>query len=271
MAKYDVTYGCGHEATIQLYGPGKDRDRKIEWLERDGLCGDCYKAKRDAEFAARNTAAAAENAALVALTGSDKQIAWAESIRRDQLAGLAKRDLRIRPAMMETIGVTSNDPRIVQMDNMIEQMVSTARTQASAKWWIDNRAKDLSAGILAKLKTALETLFVLELEQARAAKIEAVEETKRQRDQERAVTHKMQETADDRSEAAAAQLQIVRVEREGEDLVIYAEHNHIAKGYVMDGDWVVYQIDELAVNSLLPNATALSARVRECAVGVIHA
>lgn len=270
MAKYDVTYGCGHEATIQLYGPVKDRDRKIAWLESSGLCSDCYKAKRDAEFAARNTEAASANAALIALTGSDKQIAWAESIRREQLAGLAKRDLRIRPAMMETIGVVGNDPRIAQMDNTIEEMVTTARTQASAKWWIDNRTNDLSVAIIGKLKAMMEALFAVELEQARAAKVEAVEATTRQRDQERADKRQTQQTADDRSESACVRFVPIRVERRNDDLVIYGEGEHCAKGYTMDGDWAIYQIDETPVNSLLPSATALAAKVRRI-LEAVHA
>ena len=31
--KYDVTFSCGHTATIELFGPTKDRERKISWYE----------------------------------------------------------------------------------------------------------------------------------------------------------------------------------------------------------------------------------------------
>lgn len=44
-----IAGGCGHEWTIQLHGSYKDRDQKIEWFEREGLCGDCYKAQAAAE------------------------------------------------------------------------------------------------------------------------------------------------------------------------------------------------------------------------------
>lgn len=43
MAKYDVTYSCGHEGTVELFGKEKDRQRKIEWYESTGLCPECYK------------------------------------------------------------------------------------------------------------------------------------------------------------------------------------------------------------------------------------
>jgi hypothetical protein len=46
MAKYDVTYSCGHSGTAELYGPGKERDRKIEWMGRSGLCPECCKTKK---------------------------------------------------------------------------------------------------------------------------------------------------------------------------------------------------------------------------------
>lgn len=52
MAKYEINYSCGHTATVQLYGPTKERERKIAWFEREGLCPECYAAQKDAENAA---------------------------------------------------------------------------------------------------------------------------------------------------------------------------------------------------------------------------
>lgn len=42
MAKYTINYSCGHTGELQLYGKYKDRENKIEWLEREGLCPECY-------------------------------------------------------------------------------------------------------------------------------------------------------------------------------------------------------------------------------------
>lgn len=33
--KYEVKMSCGHTETIQLFGKIADRERRIEWLERD--------------------------------------------------------------------------------------------------------------------------------------------------------------------------------------------------------------------------------------------
>lgn len=47
MAKYDVKYACGHTVTIQLYGPEKDRQRKIAYYEQYYSCPDCYAREKD--------------------------------------------------------------------------------------------------------------------------------------------------------------------------------------------------------------------------------
>lgn len=45
--KYDVVYSCGHKGTVDLFGPTKDRESKIEWYGSQALCPDCYKAKME--------------------------------------------------------------------------------------------------------------------------------------------------------------------------------------------------------------------------------
>lgn len=45
MAKYEVTFSCGHKGEVQLLGPGKDRERKLAWYAESGLCPDCYRAQ----------------------------------------------------------------------------------------------------------------------------------------------------------------------------------------------------------------------------------
>lgn len=83
MAWHQITYACGHTGRKQIGGPTKDRDRKAEWYGRE-ICPACAAAER-----AEHNKAAAEQAAtegLAELQGSEKQIAWAESIRREMLA-----------------------------------------------------------------------------------------------------------------------------------------------------------------------------------------
>ena len=68
MSKYTITHACGHEETVQLYGPTKDRDRKAAWMEEQD-CPECRAKAR------------AEAAKAKGLTeGTDKQIAWAADL-----------------------------------------------------------------------------------------------------------------------------------------------------------------------------------------------
>ena len=48
MAKYSVKYACGHEGEVELYGPHKERETKMAWMETVD-CPDCYAAKKFAD------------------------------------------------------------------------------------------------------------------------------------------------------------------------------------------------------------------------------
>lgn len=47
MAKYRIMMSCGHEDTLELSGNGKDKQRKIEYFESNGLCKECYKKEME--------------------------------------------------------------------------------------------------------------------------------------------------------------------------------------------------------------------------------
>lgn len=49
--KYDVKFSCGHTHTVQLFGKYADRERKIEYFERCGVCPDCYREMKEMENA----------------------------------------------------------------------------------------------------------------------------------------------------------------------------------------------------------------------------
>lgn len=118
MAKYDVTYKCGHTATVQLYGKSADRDKKIAQLENQ-ICPDCYKAQRDA--AAKEQAEALH---LPDLMGSEKQVAWANSLWNDVLRKLQKSFDGIK------------EPARTQMNDWAVKWVAS---QIEAKYWINSR------------------------------------------------------------------------------------------------------------------------------------
>lgn len=47
MAKYTVTYSCGHDGVVELFGKIEERKKKIEYFEKNGLCSECYKKKME--------------------------------------------------------------------------------------------------------------------------------------------------------------------------------------------------------------------------------
>lgn len=60
--KYDVTFSCGHTEEIQIYGKAEERERKIKYFGKSGLCPECYKKKMKED--SREVFGKALNAAL---------------------------------------------------------------------------------------------------------------------------------------------------------------------------------------------------------------
>lgn len=133
MAKYQVTMACGHTVEIQLYGKESDRDKKIAWLEKHGLCTECQKAAKAAEHA-EATAKAAEKAMaenLPELTGTEKQINWALTIRAEKLAEIDS---------LKAKGLKDIEAQAIK---------NVLASNTEAKFWIDNRDLDAKSIIQA--------------------------------------------------------------------------------------------------------------------------
>lgn len=41
--KYNITFSCGHTGTVELFGKDKERHKKLEYFQENGLCSECYK------------------------------------------------------------------------------------------------------------------------------------------------------------------------------------------------------------------------------------
>ncbi|NLA65725.1 MAG: hypothetical protein GX862_07340 [Leucobacter sp.] len=133
-ATRDITFACGHTETRDLaHKPAGDRARFAEWLAST-KCSSCFKqsskrklsAEVTKERAAVKEAALAEQARfkLPTLTGSDKQCAWALTVR----SGLLRAVYEDR--------VQSGDMDEEAFD---EQVLQPTRQIDYAGWWIDNR------------------------------------------------------------------------------------------------------------------------------------
>ncbi len=122
MSSYDVDYTCGHSGTVNLVGPHRARESRIAYLE-NGECFDCFKQK--SHEVAREQA---EELELPVLVGTEKQIAWAETLRIEKLNEIEATVERLKQ---------SKDYRQILM------VVERISNETAAKKWIDWR--DMSA------------------------------------------------------------------------------------------------------------------------------
>ncbi len=79
MAKYDVTFSCGHTETVELFGKDVDRKRKIAWFERECKCSVCQE-RESADLRAQRSETLAANGYTFDFDGTEKQAAYAEDI-----------------------------------------------------------------------------------------------------------------------------------------------------------------------------------------------
>ncbi|MFB6985598.1 hypothetical protein [Streptomyces sp. NPDC056304] len=132
MAKYWVTRACGHDERVDLTGPHKRREQVIERMEESD-CGNCVETQRQKENAAN--AAAAQAVGWPRLAGTERQVAWAETLRAGAVAEL-RRDAGWWP---EHYSEATGDPL---------PFIETAMLAVTdASWWIDNRYELVGAAV----------------------------------------------------------------------------------------------------------------------------
>ncbi len=87
MAKYGVSAGCGHEVTVELYGPEAERRRRLEWMASPtGKCNACYAQAKRTEEAAQKAMRDEEEAASLARTLTpDKLEAARKTLRQAEI------------------------------------------------------------------------------------------------------------------------------------------------------------------------------------------
>lgn len=128
---------CGDEYQVQLYGKIRDRQWKIDnWR---GFCDSCKKKFRDEST--RKAIADAKDMGLPNLSGTEKQIAWAETIRVD-----------ILNKSMEFINRQEDETLKSKYGDAFQQLCSIAES----RFWIDNRNVDI-VYILDEATRAVET------------------------------------------------------------------------------------------------------------------
>lgn len=112
MAKYTITYKCGHTADIQIFGKYEDREKKVAYYATID-CPECR---------AREAAAKAKADGLAELTGSPKQVSWASNIRAEKLADAEQ--------LAE---------KVTRNKDMFDGAINKMKAETTASWWIDRR------------------------------------------------------------------------------------------------------------------------------------
>ena len=82
--KYTVKMSCGHEEQIELFGPGTEREKKIQYYQTSGLCKECYR-KQVEEREKENIHGFLDIDSFPPLVGSEKQVKWANDIRKEAI------------------------------------------------------------------------------------------------------------------------------------------------------------------------------------------
>lgn len=128
MAWFNIEHSCGHVERVRIYDADRrEAEDKAEWMATRP-CMDCVREERDA--AARATDAKLD---MAPLTGSEKQVAWAETIRSRTMA---QAQAKLRAAERKGRTGAADGWRDV---------VDAISSQASAAWWIEHRYEGLRA------------------------------------------------------------------------------------------------------------------------------
>lgn len=133
MAQYTVTRACGHEETVTLYGPIKQREWRLANVEPDKLCSECYKAELEKQHQEENRKAkeAARSQELPELVGTEKQVAWAETLRQKVVAEIEK--------IIDEIDHIPAEKRNESEIDLFMKTVDIVLSKTSASWYIENR------------------------------------------------------------------------------------------------------------------------------------
>lgn len=131
MAQYTIKQACGHSVTTQIYGSNSHGER--DYQERriaSQMCKECERAEQLAE-------AQQDTQSMAALTGSEKQIKWATTIRATALRSMSEFIATDVIAQAHTHGIEQS--KIDEAAAMYLGLVNKVMAHTSASWWIDRR------------------------------------------------------------------------------------------------------------------------------------
>ncbi len=128
MAWYTATHTCGHTEDINLIGPGDSRKQALALMERQA-CLPCFQAEQR-----RQATADAEQRGLPALTGTEKQIGWALTLRRQALASVVE--------FGEQSASRIKSEQRGQLDELVAATLARLSAETRPAWFLDRRGLD---------------------------------------------------------------------------------------------------------------------------------
>ena len=175
MAKYTVTHSCGHDEEVTLFGPTRERERKLEWLASIP-CKECR--EREAK---RVTDERTKELGLPELQGSEKQINWAQGIRLEKIvllrdwADKAKERIDSLIGRIEGAEAAGNAERVEALKArlagtrtnlaMVVEAMDGVSSITEAHWWIEHRDDNVEGFVKAyKARQDAETEKTIEEE-----------------------------------------------------------------------------------------------------------
>lgn len=172
MAKYDVTFACGHFGVVNIIGPVKDRAWKRQ-NEESKMCPDCWRKSLEEERERKNREAA-ERAAemeLPELTGTPKQVEWANVLRQNVIEMFDEFSKKF-----DKYPESDEKREAIEKTNKVKFFIIENKT--TAKYYIDNRSDTLAQMFDREKDEALKSGSEIAKEEAekefeKEAKIEA--------------------------------------------------------------------------------------------------
>lgn len=175
--RYNITFSCGHEGSVQIYGNKSEREYKKQWWETEGECPECFQATKQREKERREkaieeqnqkAAALAKETGLPELQGTPKQVKWALAIRQ-QFIELSAKAVEVKESGVDVYSLGKLDiagtmsqkdikDNIFDMcrcgDKELRDFVIERTTSAAE--WIENR--DFFGFLLRKYKKEFEAM-----------------------------------------------------------------------------------------------------------------
>lgn len=153
MAWYYGTYVCGHEGRVNIIGPVKHRQWKAD-RSFEEMCPDCYEKylEEKRNKANKESAEKAKEMELPMLEGTEKQIAWANTIRQNIIEKFEK----LNEEEWKHGKVIECDLKKINFEDVPKIQDYILRNRYKASYWIDNRNRFFGM-IITESKEALKT------------------------------------------------------------------------------------------------------------------